>query len=502
MNTEPQPLHTEAGTENTSEPIGETGIQPLEAQPSTAPEAEAEPRLPLWVWVVQGLRAAALLQPRTGLSAPAPWQLLVLLVLASALQTGLARLEVDGPAQFSLAGWLYPWCITSFLVFVVWAACIMGRRESDPPQPVAAWLGLWTVANLPLSLLGILLSALAVHEQLPGWWYSGAWYAWALYGLMWVWLIAIVVRVTLAVVGSGMARASLVAGLVLLQAFATWQVNDSRPWQADYTTQAQDEAATLKLSQSVFEKQQVLLDQGLEALRPGTPGRVNVFGLVFAPYAQDVFLRESGMVAGVLQDRFDAKGRVLQLVNHPRATETIPWATTQNLEDAIGAMAKVMDRERDVMVLYLTSHGGSDFRLAASHWPLEVDELTPQMLRKMLDNAGIRNRVIAVSACYSGGWIEPLASDTTLAMTAADATHTSYGCGRKSELTFFGRAMFDEQLRKTHSFEQAFQNAVPVIAQREVEGKKTDGFSNPQISVGAGIRPVLLQLAKALDAAR
>mgnify|MGYP000623762907 CR=1 FL=1 len=24
-------------------------------------------------------------------------------------------------------------------------------------------------------------------------------------------------------------------------------------------------------------------------------------------------------------------------------------------------------------------------------------------------------------------------------MTAADADHTSYGCGRKSELTFFGR---------------------------------------------------------------
>jgi hypothetical protein len=497
MNTEPQPLHTEAGTENTSEPIGE-----VDAQPAARGNAEAVPSLSLWVWVREGLRAAALLQPQTGRSAPTPWQLLVLLVVASALQTGLARFEVDGTAQFSLPGWLYPWCITSFLVFVVWAACTVGRRVSDPPQPVAAWLGLWTVANLPLSLLGILIGALAVHEWLPDWWYSGAWYAWALYGLMWVWLIAILVRVTLAVVASNMARAGLVAALVLLQAFATWQVSDSRPWQADYATQAQDEAPTLKLSQTVFENQQVLLDQGLEALRPGTPGRVNVFGLVFAPYAQDVFLRESGMVAGVLQDRFDAKGRVLQLVNHPGTTETIPWATTQNLEDAIGAMAKVMDRERDVLVLYLTSHGGSDFRLAASHWPLEVDELTPQMLRKMLDNAGIRNRVIAVSACYSGGWIEPLASNTTLAMTAADATHTSYGCGKKSELTFFGRAMFDEQLRKTHSFEQAFQNAVPVIAQREVEGKKTDGFSNPQISVGAGIRPVLRQLETALDPAK
>ena len=41
------------------------------------------------------------------------------------------------------------------------------------------------------------------------------------------------------------------------------------------------------------------------------------------------------------------------------------------------------------------------------------------MLRAALDESGIRNRVIAVSACFSGGWIEPLATDSTLIMTAA-----------------------------------------------------------------------------------
>ena len=82
-----------------------------------------------------------------------------------------------------------------------------------------------------------------------------------------------------------------------------------------------------------------------------------------------------------------------------------------------------------------------------------------------------------------------------------DAEHTSYGCGRKSELTFFGRAMFNEQLRNTRSFEQAFAAAVPVIRKREEEAGKPDGFSNPQIQVGAGIRPVLEELAKRLEAA-
>ena len=159
-----------------------------------------------------------------------------------------------------------------------------------------------------------------------------------------------------------------------------------------------------------------------------------------------------------------------------------------------------MDKENDLLVVYLTSHGAQDFKLAASHLPLEVEPLSPVMLRAALDRAGIRNRVIAVSACYSGGWVDALASDNTLVMTAADATHTSYGCGALSELTFFGRAIFDEQLRKTHSFEQAFAQAVPLIQQREVDAGKDDGFSNPQIKVGANIGSVLRQLEQRLDA--
>lgn len=147
----------------------------------------------------------------------------------------------------------------------------------------------------------------------------------------------------------------------------------------------------------------------------------------------------------------------------------------------------------------MTSHGASDFKLAAAHPPLQVDPMSPAELRTALDEAGIRHRVIAISACYSGGWVPPLAGDTTLVMTAADAEHTSYGCGARSELTFFGRAVFGEQLRKTHSFEQAFSAAVPVIRQREDEAGKSDGFSNPQISVGARIKPVLDALAKRLD---
>lgn len=84
-------------------------------------------------------------------------------------------------------------------------------------------------------------------------------------------------------------------------------------------------------------------------------------------------------------------------------------------------------------------------------------------------------------------------------MTAADAEHTSYGCGRHSELTYFGRAMFGEQLRRTLSFKDAHASARTVIEQREKDAKKTDGFSNPQIAVGTKIRETLARLVAQLS---
>ncbi|MDB5914077.1 MAG: putative rane protein, partial [Ramlibacter sp.] len=286
-------------------------------------------------------------------------------------------------------------------------------------------------------------------------------------------------------------------GLLAIFGVTAWEIPD-RPWQAPAALAP--EAPKLGLSQESIEAQQEVFRRAIAQLAPQRPDVTDVYGLVFAPYAsEDVFLRESTMVADLLAQRFDAKGRVLQLVNHPDTVERLAWATPLNLKRAIDAIGERMDREHDLLVIYMTSHGARDFQLAAANPPLEVDAISPGELRKALDEAGIRHRVIAISACFSGGWLGPLGGETTLVMTAADADHTSYGCGRLSDLTFFGRAMFDEQLRKTHSFEQAFAAAVPVIKQREIDAAKPDGFSNPQISVGEKIRPLLKSLEERLD---
>jgi hypothetical protein len=467
----------------------------VDASPSDTP-ADAG-RMALLRWMTMGLRAGCCLRIDIGRCTPSPLQLLLLLTVPCALLVLVARWEVAGPAIVHPSTALYPLLGLAPLTFWVWATLTNSATPSKHPAPIAAWLALWMVALFPLSLVTTVLVSLSAHGLVPEWGAATNGLSWMPYGALWLWLMAIVTRVAAGVTDSRRVCAVLFFGAMFLQGVATWQYS-IRPWGKDYSQMDESGVDGLKLTQEVFEEQQALFKKSLDSLSPRLAGRVNVFPIVFAPYSQDVFLRESDVVADVLEDRFLAHGRVVRLVNHASTTHTVPWATNRNLEAAIRAVAQRMDMVRDVLVIYLTSHGGGNFKLATSHWPLEVDELTPDLLRKMLDGAGIRNRVIAISACYSGGWIPALQSDTSLVMTASDSTHTSFGCGNKSNLTFFGRALFDEQLRKTHSFEAAFAEAVPVIKQREIEGNKTDGFSNPQISVGKDIRPLLGQLEQEL----
>jgi hypothetical protein len=104
----------------------------------------------------------------------------------------------------------------------------------------------------------------------------------------------------------------------------------------------------------------------------------------------------------------------------------------------------------------------------------------------MLDTSGIRWRIVVVSACYSGGFIDALKNDRTLVITASDASHASFGCGSESDFTYFGKAYFDQALRKQHSFIAAFEDARRIIAERELGEGRTP--SNPQMYVGSAIR--------------
>jgi hypothetical protein len=119
----------------------------------------------------------------------------------------------------------------------------------------------------------------------------------------------------------------------------------------------------------------------------------------------------------------------------------------------------------------------------------------------MLDDAGIKWRIIVVSACYSGGWIDALKDERTLIMTASAANRRSFGCGTESDATYFGDALFQHALRFEDSFVKAFEQARERIAERE-RAEHVSPPSDPQLDVGTEMAAKLPKLEAALRARR
>ena len=105
-----------------------------------------------------------------------------------------------------------------------------------------------------------------------------------------------------------------------------------------------------------------------------------------------------------------------------------------------------MDRERDVLFLALSSHGKRDAKLVVTNGAFPLNWLTGEDLARMLRESGIRWKVVVISACYSGAFIEHLRDDHTIVITASSPDRISFGCNDRRDLTYFGEAFYRDAL--------------------------------------------------------
>jgi hypothetical protein len=476
-----------------------------QVQTDATPATTARPSTGLAAWYREAARTAVFQWPAwQGLTAT-PTVLAMLVLWGLALTIGLERLYIIGPAEFYWQAIAGGWLSTAV---TAWTCYLMRPHASFDTDrhaaPDAAHLFAMAIAQSQVLtlIIGLAFAALLRNpyynqQQLGA---SGMWAVWLIPTL---WMMA---AQLLLLWRAGSRRPGPMLAVITIAIGLTALLYAARPaefWYSSEPAGTQAERPQLRLSQETMEAQPQLLSQRLQALPAQRPGTADLYAITFAPYAdEDVFRRESDMVSQVIAQRFGAAGRTLQLVNNLGTLQQWPWATPLNLKRAILHVAGLMDKEEDMLFLHLTSHGARNGELAANFWPMSVDTVKPGDLKAWLDEAGVKYRLISISACYSGSWIAPLADANSLVMTASDAEHTSYGCGRKSELTFFGRAMYDEQLRsKTLSFQEAHAAARDVIKRREEEAGKQDGYSNPQIRVGAAMQSRLSHMERQLQSA-
>lgn len=242
--------------------------------------------------------------------------------------------------------------------------------------------------------------------------------------------------------------------------------------------------------EAVLYGQPQLLQRAIESVRAQTPGKIDLFTIGFAgDGGQKVFRNEVEYFGQLMSRRFDAAGRTLSLINSADTVDSVPLATLTNLRAALAGVAARMDTREDVLVLFLTSHGSEDHQLLVDLDPLPLRQIQPRDLRAALDDAGIHWRVIVVSACYSGGFVDALRDPDTLVITAARADRTSFGCGNDSKITWFGKSFLGVALNQTNDFERGFELASRQI--REWELAQGETASVPQIAGGWAIRKQL-----------
>lgn len=250
---------------------------------------------------------------------------------------------------------------------------------------------------------------------------------------------------------------------------------------------------------SLAERDAGLIDQALQALPSQRPGTVDLYVVGFAGDGmEDVFRNEVAYLPELARQRLRARG-VMTLVNHLDGVldHPAPLATYENLERTLDGIGKRIDPKEDVLLLYLTMHGTPDHELVLNFPPFVEDTLLPEDLRTLLDESGIVNRVVVVSACYSGGFIAPLSGPDTLVIAAARADRTSFGCGAASTVTWFGRAFLVDGLNDTPDFSGAFLEAREQIEQWERRERIEASF--PQLSQGERIGVRLREREVGLD---
>ncbi|MDR7192889.1 C13 family peptidase [Luteimonas terrae] len=250
--------------------------------------------------------------------------------------------------------------------------------------------------------------------------------------------------------------------------------------------------APLQAAESLATRDHALIEAAVDAMPNGTGDAPALYVVGVAGDAgEDVFRNEARFLTDRVAPRLGAGARALALVNTTDSLKGAgtPLATPANLRHALSAVGAHMDRERDVLLLYLTMHGSPDHALGLALPDGSEDTITPDALRAALDDSGIVHRVIVISACYSGGFVPALKTPDTLVLTAARPDRPSFGCGSESTITFFGHAWLLDGLNADRDFASAYRLAARAIKQRE--RKLGYARSGPQIAEGARIGQTL-----------
>ncbi|MDH1490167.1 C13 family peptidase [Acinetobacter johnsonii] len=413
---------------------------------------------------------------------PSIMQLIFWGILGGSANTLFSWLSAGEIGDFNPQG-LVSYALWPFIALIV--GIFLSQRVNNPRLMLVPAL-LWLVLDTHIALLQSFIQYLGMMDVLPYFFYD---YLPNVFMVLFVWQsLAVVWVFSRELKWPWWERALIV--LATLFTLVVWQMSvTSQPiWKVEETPPT--------FAEDAFYAQSRLLNKALESVQYGEFAQSHWYflGVAGASY-QDVFRSEVERIKEQFDTRFGTLGRSMMLVNNPATRTEIPIASKHSIEMALRRMGQQMNRESDVLFLYMTSHGLPN-QFEMENAPLDLTQVDPKWLRETLDASGIRWRVIVISSCFSGSFVPALQNDNTLIITASAADRQSFGCTNEADYTYFGRAFFDQAMREQNSIETAFSQAQKTVSQWET----AQGFepSEPQWSMGKNMELMLPQLEQRL----
>lgn len=230
------------------------------------------------------------------------------------------------------------------------------------------------------------------------------------------------------------------------------------------------------------------LDKSLAALSPQKAGQVDAYVVVVGLDSDPIFGREAREAGKVLSRRYNAVGHTIVLAGtEGSGLSALPNGSPRNLAIALARVAELMDRQQDVLILYTAGHGAK-VGLAYHDGDDGFGIIPPERMARVFDELGIKNRLLILSACFSGIFVPTLSSDTTALFTAASADRTSFGCQADKDWTFYGDAMINNALRQPVPLAKAGEDARALVSKWEAMGANMGIIpSEPQITIGSKV---------------
>ena len=458
--------------------IESSAVTPTITPAGAAPPLDEKPRLSWFGTLVR----LWLLQPVAGGPRGSPFPTIILLSLSwLAAWIRIDKWQRQPAPEFTVEG--IPLLAWYALGVVVLAGALTWKSRPRAAFPAMLVLALGVI---PLPLL--LVSVAPYFVPAPWIWWAG--------GAVIVYLCVFLLRGMRSLTGRSQTAPALVGVLFIVAFMWASDVVDAIP---DLWTPRESIASLAEPEDGLAERESVLfeqvdkIDEALETIHRGSSPDPQAFFLGFAGVGgQKEFAQEIGLASRVLGERYHVGDRQLSLVNDERDLEGAPLASVTGLNYALQGLAGRMNLDKDVLFLSISSHGSEAPSIAVANSQFPLTSLRMEDLKEALRESGIQWRVIIISACYAGGFVDALRDPKTIVIAAAAKDRMSFGCSNDADLTYFGEAFYRDALPEAKSLRAAFEAAKAAIAERE--RREHEMPSDPQAYFGGEIEAKLSAL--------